>query len=44
MVRRLTGRAAGLQPAGETLLRRMKFAFKPAGDFADLERIKPLAL
>jgi hypothetical protein len=29
---------------GEALLRRVKFAFKPAGDFAGLKGIKPLAL
>ena len=26
------------------LLRRLKLAFKPAGDFAGLERVKPLTL
>jgi hypothetical protein len=30
--------------SGETLLRRVKLAFKPAGDLAGLERVKPLAL
>jgi hypothetical protein len=42
MVRRLTGR--GGQPAGETLFRRLKLAFKPAGHFNGLERVKALAL
>jgi hypothetical protein len=37
------GPQRGLQPTGETLLRRVKFAFKPTAGFADLERIELLA-